>query len=815
MKVPMKWLAEFVNTGLTPKDLANRMTMAGLEAEKFEEIGELWNNVYVGYVAEVKRHPDADRLVLATVEAGEHHLTVVTGAPNIAQGQTVALALAGARLYDGHSEGMELKTLKPGMIRGIKSEGMVCSEKELGISEEHEGILVLPADAPVGSPLKDYLGDTVIEFEITPNLAHAFSIQGIAREAGALTKSAVNSPTSVDLESYPTGAKDLVTIEDSTLCGRYMAIIFEGLEIGPSPDWLARRLTAAGLRPISNIVDVTNYVMHELGQPLHAFDLDALDERRIVVRRAHEGEKLETLDHVERTLSSDMLVIADASKAVGLAGVMGGFNSEISDSTKTVILEGANFNMSSIRQTARTLKLRSDASARFERGIDPNLVGPAMARATRLILELCPGARVTCVADVYPSPVTAASLTMPVAKIGRHLGIEYADEQILDALSRLDFSPSISGAGQEKSLTVTIPTFRRDVSIPEDIVEEVARVIGYEGLPSTLPVGRTIPVKRDPAYQLRKSVRSILMAHGASESITYVTVSREDLAPFGGEDGVDSGFIHRAASADLVKVINPLQAGRDLLRPSLIPSLVHAVSSNLKHEESVRLFELAHVYLPEGRDQLPHEAETAAIAVAGRRESTGMHASRESMDFFDVKGMIDDLAVRLGVALTVTADVAPGLHPGRSAILKQGDVVVGRAGELHPDAAREFGIDDFRVAVAELDLDAILKLQSKERREVAVPRFLPIHQDFAIVVSEAVTAAEVQRALADGCGPLASNITLFDIYRGSQIGEGNKSMAFRVTFTAPDRALTDAELVKVRGKLEKVLKQRVGGALRS
>lgn len=815
MKVPMKWLADFVETGLAPKDLANRMTMAGLEAEKFEEIGELWNNVYVGYVAEVKRHPDADRLVLATVEAGEHHLTVVTGAPNIAQGQTVALALAGARLYDGHSEGMELKTLKPGMIRGIKSEGMVCSEKELGISEEHEGILVLPADAPVGSPLKDYLGDTVIEFEITPNLAHAFSVQGIAREAGALTQSEVKSPEIADIGSYPTAANELVTIDDTALCSRYMAIVFEGLEIGPSPEWLARRLNAAGLRPISNIVDVTNYVMHEIGQPLHAFDLDALDERRIVVRRAHEGETLKTLDHVERSLSTDMLVIADANKAVGLAGVMGGFNSEISDNTKTVILEGANFNMSSIRQTARSLKLRSDASARFERGIDPNLVSLAIARATRLILDLCPNARVTAVADVYPSPVAPASLTMPIAKIGRHLGIEYLDDQILDALTRLDFAPSINGVGADKSLTVTIPTYRRDVSIPEDIVEEVARVIGYEGLPSTLPIGRTIQVKRDPAYQLRKSVRSILMAHGASEAITYVTVSQEDLAPFSSHDSEWLGFVHRAARANLVRVINPLQAGRDLLRPTLIPSLVQAVSANLKHAESVRLFELAHVYLPNGRDELPYEAETVAVAVAGRRESTGMHASRESMDFFDVKGMIDDLAVRLGVALTVTAEVAPGLHPGRSAILTQGDVIVGRVGELHPDVASAFGIDDFRVAVAELDLDVILQTQSRERREVRVPRFLPVHQDFAIVVPEAVTAGEVQRALSDGCGPLASNFTLFDIYRGSQIGEGNKSMAFRVTFTAPDRALTDAELVKVRGKLEKVLKQRVSGALRS
>src|SRR5215211_5238414 len=318
MKVPMKWLGEYVETGLTPKELAHRLTMAGLEAEKIEEIGDLWDKVYVGYVHSVERHPNADRLVLAEIEAGEHRLTVVTGAPNIAAGQKVGLALAGARLFDGHSDSPtpELKTLKPGMIRGIKSEGMACSEKELGISDEHEGILVLPPDAPVGTPLWEYLGDTVIEFEITPNLAHAFSIHGIAREASALTKSPIHRPAITPLSNHPAAPESLVRIEAGDLCARYVAVSIENLFVGPSPDWLARRLTAAGLRPINNIVDVTNYVMHELGQPLHAFDRDQLAEHRIVVRRAKQGEQLETLDHVQRTLSDEMLVIADGDSAV-------------------------------------------------------------------------------------------------------------------------------------------------------------------------------------------------------------------------------------------------------------------------------------------------------------------------------------------------------------------------------------------------------------------------------------------------------------------------------------------------------------------
>jgi phenylalanyl-tRNA synthetase beta chain len=815
MKVPMKWLGEFVDTGLAPKDLAYRMTMAGLEAEKIEEIGDLWNNVYVGYVTAVKRHPDADRLVLADIEAGEHKLTVVTGAPNIAQGQKVALALAGAKLYDGHSEGFQLKTLKPGMIRGVKSEGMACSEKELGISEEHEGILVLADDAPVGAPLKEYLGDTVIEFEITPNLVHAFSIQGIAREAAALTRKSVQIPALADLNALPRANRELVQIAAPDVCSRYIAIVFEGPTIGPSPEWLVRRITAAGLRPISNIVDATNYVMHEIGQPLHAFDLDALDERRIVVRRARDDEQLETLDHVQRSLTGEMLVIADANKAVGLAGVIGGFNSEISDATKTVILEGANFNMTSVRRTARALKIRTDASARFERGLDPNLVGEAMARATALILELSPGASVTAIQDVYPSPVTPGTLTMPVEKIARHLGVSYSDDEILDALTRLDFSPSIGGAGPSRTLTVTIPTYRRDVSIPEDIVEEVARLIGYEGLPTTLPVGQTVQVKRDPAYELRKSVRDTLTATGASEAMTYSAVAAEELAPFSTDGGRCFGFVHQAPAAELLKLRNPIQADRDLMRPTLVPSLIQAASANLKHVESVRLFEIAHVYLPIKADELPEEIDTLTLVLAGRREPTGLNASREPLDYLDLKGAIDDLTDRLGLELEITAESYPGLHPGRSAVVRSGETIVGRLGEVHPDVARFFGIDDTRVGVAELDLGVVLDKMSADRREITVSRFLPVHQDFAIIVDESTTAAAVERALISGSGPLVKNVRLFDIFRGSQIGEGKKSMAFRVVFEAPDRALTDADLVKVRGKLERVLKQQINGLLRA
>ncbi|MDQ4099262.1 MAG: phenylalanine--tRNA ligase subunit beta, partial [Chloroflexota bacterium] len=375
MKVPIKWLRDYVQTPLSAEELAHRLTMAGLEAERLARIGAEWDKVFVAEVRGVERHPDADRLVLADVDAGEHRLTVVTGAPNIAASQKVALALPGARLIDGYAEGRQYRTLKPGMIRGVRSEGMVCSEKELGLSDEHEGILVLEPDAPVGSPLAEWLGDTVIEFEITPNLVHAFSIFGIAREAGAVTDRPVAPPQYAPLADLVAPASDLVTIEAPALCARYTGVVIDGVTVGPSPAWLSRRLLAAGVRPINNVVDVTNYVMLDLGQPMHAFDRDRLGEGRIVVRRAASDEQLVTLDHQTRQLTPDMLVIAGASTAVALAGVIGGLDSEVTAETTTILLESANFEMKSVRATARRLGVRTEASARFERGLDPNLVG--------------------------------------------------------------------------------------------------------------------------------------------------------------------------------------------------------------------------------------------------------------------------------------------------------------------------------------------------------------------------------------------------------------------------------------------------------
>jgi phenylalanyl-tRNA synthetase beta chain len=815
MKVPLRWLSEFVDTGLSVKELAHRLTMAGLEAEKITVIGEEWENIYIGHVEAVEQHPDADRLLLATVDAGEHRLQVVTGAPNIGRDQKVALALAGARLIDGHAAGQVYRTLKPSSIRGVRSEGMVCSEKELGLSEEHEGIMVLDAEAPKGAPLAEWLGDTVIEFEITPNLVHDFSILGIAREAGALTDRPVATPLIYDLASVPVGPVDLVTLEAPDLCARYVAVVIDCIDVKPSPAWMQRRLLAAGVRPINAIVDATNYVMLEYGQPLHAFDADRLEDGRIIVRRARPGETLETLDHQVRQLDEQMLVIADAHHAVGLAGVIGGLNSEIHDGTRRIILESANFDMKVTRRTARELKLRTDASARFERGLDPNLARDAAARATRLILELSPGAAVTAVADVYPHPLKPCPLSLPFAEIERLLGVRYTPEQVLDVLRRLGFAPEIDGEGDRATLRVLVPTWRSDVTQAADIVEEVARVIGYESLPERLPTGQTTPVQRDPSYALQRAVRSILTGAGGWETVTYVAISDEDLRRPDPERSHSTG-VYPVELSTLVRLRNPLQADRSILRPTLLPSLLETAAENLKHERTVRLFETARIYLP-SEAELPREVNALGIVLAGQREPLGRFsaADKSELDFFDLKGIVETLLSRLGVNTVRFGRIdSTALHPGRAAALVSGDQQIGILGELRPDRALAFGIETPRVAVAEIDLDALRGIANPIPVSVSVPRFLPVEQDFAIVVDEEMPAADVEAALRAGAGPLATTVTLFDIYRGPQTGENRKSLAYRVTFTAPDRALTDAELGKVRERIARSLR-KIGGELRA
>ena len=816
MKAPLSWLKDMVSIDISAEELAHRMTMAGLEAEKIEHLGAEWDKVYVAEVLDVTQHPDADRLVLADVAAGEHRLTVVTGAPNIARGQKVALALAGARLVDAYADTLKYKTLKPGKIRGIESQGMVCSEKELGMSEEHEGILVLDDDAPVGARLQDYLGDTVIEFEITPNLVHAFSVRGLAGEIGALLDQPVKQLEMATMDGVAHHPA-MVTIQAPNLCSRYVGVIIDGVTIEPSPAWLANRLTAAGMRPVNNVVDITNYVMLEIGQPLHAFDLRMVAGEKIVVRTANDGEQMETLDHVQRTFTSEDLLITDGEKPVAVAGVMGGVNSEVLDDTTSILLESATFNMVSVRHTGRRLKLRTDASGRFERGLDPNLTWDASMRAVHLILQVCPNATVRSYDDEYPVQKLPIAVAFPFERIAQLLGMEIPANTVKATLQRLGFAPKLT-AGH---VFVTVPTNRSDVTIPEDVIEEVARMVGYDSLPSTMPIGETPAVERDPLFLLERELRRTLTKAGAFEGRTYVTVSEADQARW-------TGMIGEPADETPVRLVNPMNLDQPLLRTSLLPRLISAVAENLKHEKSVRLFEIGHVFHATEPDDLPREPSHLAIAYAGFREpfdrfapqvrkmSAG-EASAQQLDFFDVKGALDATLASIGLTeVRYTPATHDSLHPGRTATVIAGGISIGTIGEVRPDLASHLGVPDFRLTIAEMDVNNVLALAADIRAEtITVEHYLPVEQDFAFLVDKAVAAADVEYALRRNAGPLLTSIVLFDVFEGEQIGADKKSLAYRLTFTAPDRAMTDAELEKQRVKIQKGVKVLVGGELRA
>ncbi len=816
MKVPVRWLKELVPTNLTAREIGHRLTMAGLEAEAITEIGANWDNIFVGLVERVERHPNADRLVLATVNLGEQRLTVVTGAPNVAAGQKVPFALSGARLFDGHSAEAKLITLKPNTIRGVRSEGMICSEKELGLSDEHEGILVLDEAAPVGLPLRDYLGNEVIELEITPNLAHDFSMVGIAREIAALTGSTARSPRLADLTDSRAGGS-LVTVEAPDLCPRYAGVVMENIRVEPSPAWMQRRLSAAGVRPINNIVDVTNYVMLELGQPMHAFDREFLNEGRIVVRRAEPEEKIETLDHTVRDLTPEMLVIADADRAVAIAGVMGGIGSEITNETTKILLESASFNMFSVRRTSRALRLRTESSARFERGIDPNLPLIAARRAVALIQEMLPEVRVTAVADIYPVPVRPRELSMPFAEIERLLGISYPETVVLDILQRLEFSPEILESEGIKTISVQVPTYRADVTNKADLVEEVARITGYETLPERLPERAPIPAEIDPMRRLERVVQDTLVAAGLSEIITYPMLNEQDLIDLNAAgNGLPSRYgYHARPEVPLVTAVNPLRSEWEMMRPTMLPALLKNVAENVKFNPSVGVFETGRVYLPVSPEELPNERRTLGIGLAGQRQLVDLYHEARVVDYFDIKGIIDALVRRIGVIEPAFRAIThPSLHPGRAAEVTVKGQPVGILGELHPSVIAHFGIASERVGIAEIDLLALLEAGIEPWRFQSVSRFQPIEQDFAIVVDEHVPAADVAAAIRAGAGVLGSDVRLFDIYRGQALGPGKKSLAYRVTLAAPDRALAEHEIERIRGRIAAQVERRVGGTLR-
>ncbi|MDQ6602001.1 MAG: phenylalanine--tRNA ligase subunit beta, partial [Chloroflexota bacterium] len=799
----------------TPRELARRLTMAGLEAEKIEEIGADWDAelVRVARVKEVRRIEGADRVVQVFLELPERDVMVVTGAPNIREGQKIALGLIGARLYDGHRDDNVLRTLKPRAIMGITGEGMVCSEKELGISDEHEGILVLPEDAPVGAPLADYLGDTIIEFEITPNLVHDFSIVGVAREAAAITAAPYRDPFA-RWAAEPFDVPEMtgiVTVEDSALCPRYTAFVMDGVTVAPSPEWMQQRLRAVGLRPVNNIVDVSNYVMIEYGQPNHIFDRDRLIGGRLIVRRAHVGETLELINHETKALTPDMAAVCDEAGVTDLGGIIGGTRSEIVETTRNILIEVANWEMRNIRHTRQALNIRTDASARYERGLEPELTMPSARRLAELIVQLCPEARIVGYTDIYPDPPPPRSLTMRFSKIAAVLGVAYPLDAVRDVLTRLQFGVAISGDA-DPVLTIAIPPHRADVSRPEDIVEEVARIIGYETVPATMIVGTTPHVIRSDRWIAREAARDALASAGLTEVSTYSFTSADALARLAAAGGP------RAEEVSLVRLANPM-GEFEAMRPTLRASLLATASDNLKFISGVAIGEVANIYLPREAGTLPDERLTLGIVLAGLDTERSLDVIPRAYDFFDLKGVVEAMLPPLGVGPLMFAPTDdPLFQPGRVASVSAGGETLGVIGEVHPRVNEAFGLNG-RVMLAEFDLEPIVAAVAAHRgvlRQLPVTsRYPATENDFAVVVDESTPAGEVRQALAQAVGTLGQRVQLFDVYRGDQVAVGKKSLTFAVTMQAPDRALSEAEVAKVRARVSQALAKRLKATLRS
>jgi len=798
MKVPLRWLKEYVDISLPPAELAERLTMAGVEVKGWQVIGGGWDNIVVGQIVAISPHPNAERLTLPTVDLGTEQQSVVCGAPNLKLGDKVAFARVGARLIDGHTgEAFRLKSAK---IRGIASSGMVCSEKELGISESHEGIMVLPADAPVGTPLADYLGDVVFDLDVTPNRPDCLSVIGVAREVAALTGKGVRLPEASYEEASPPIEKQVsIEIKAPDLCPRYTTSLITGIKIAESPRWMQERLLACGMRPINNIVDVTNYVMLEYGEPLHAFDYNQIRGKRIIVRRADKGESLVTLDSVKRVLSQEMLVIADEERAVAIAGVMGGADSEVTDRTNAILLEAANFNPASIYHTGNTLGLPSEARLRFERGISPELTIPALKRATQLIVQLAGGKAAKGLIDVYPGRQEPKPILLSTARVNALLGADFTPEQIKETLSSLGLDVKPTGSG----FLVTAPYWRSDIALVEDLIEEIARITGYDQIPATMlsePIPRHNP---DPVISLKREVRYSLVGYGFQEVINYSLTSLELINRLLPKP-------HPLKPAPL-RMANPMTAEQEYLRPSLRASLLAALSANRRHEAgSIRLFELGRIYLPRPKD-LPSEPEMVCGLLSGPRFEQSWHSGEEAVDFFDAKGVIEGLLSQLGVEASFEPCQDESLHPSKQAAIVIENNRLGVIGELHPKVAEAFELSG-AVYMFEINLTALLPFSLGHKLFQPIPRFPAVVRDIALVVDAGVTNRQVQDIITGF--PLVTQVALFDVYSGGQLLPGKKSLAYRITFQSPSQTLTDDEVNKVLEQILDKLTKQLGATLR-
>lgn len=849
MLVPLSWLKEFVDIDIPVELLAERLTLAGLEVPKLHYIGVpqnfvdgvrwpvsehlVWDQerILLGAIREIKPHPDADRLVLAMVDYGGAELEqCVTGAPNLFQykGQGpldpplwTAFAAEGAEVWDGHSEEPKRMILKGRALRGIHNKSMVCSEKELGISGEHEGVIVLEPrpDYVAGTPLQDVLGDVILEVELTPNLARCFSILGVAREIAALLGKTVRYP-SYDVIAEGSSIIGQVSIEIHTpeLNPRFTLMLLRGTQIKPSPQWMQRRLLLVGQRPINNIVDVTNYITFEIGQPLHAFDYDKLAARAggkaptIITRLPHPGETLDTLDEVSRKLDAHNILVCDTAGVLSMGGIIGGAETEISDNTTNVLLEAANWNFINIRRSMQSQKVFTDAGVRFSRGVHPSQAELGVRRGIELMRQTGGGVIAQGIIDEYPGQSDPVQVDLPISEVKRIMGMDFSIETAADILSRLEFDVTIDG----DVLRVIVPDHRMDISAGEigvaDLIEEIARINGYDAIPNTIMADAMPPQWANIALEREERARDLLVGLGLRENISYrfTTPEREALL-------IPPGVKAPPAPGDYVRLANPIASDKTVLRHSLLINLLENARDNQRYNASQQVFEIGSAYFKRADGELPDEPRRLGLLLTGPRQPAGwMGGDTHPVDFFDLKGVIAGLLDGLHIEeVSFSRSDHPSLHPGRAAQIHAGRVALGHFGELHPLVAQAFELTAAPVLVAELDLDALLNIARPTHPVQPLPVTPPVLEDIALIVPETLTNAEVEAIIVRAGGYLLKSVQLFDVYTGSPIPAGHRSLAYNLVYQTDDKTLTDKEVAKVRARIVKAAETQLGAQLRS
>jgi len=842
MKLVYSWLKDYVDVDLPFLELAHALTMLGLEVENIHLLGFPepdgehasvpfhglpWDpdHFVVARVDEVMPHPDADRLVLCRLFDGREKLIVLTGAPNLypykGKGQLekplkVAYAREGAHLYDGHKPGQVQTILKRMKIRGVDSFSMICSEKELGISEEHEGVMILDDDAPEGTPLVEYMGDAVFEIAILPNMIHCANVIGVAREIAAYTQKPVKYPDlSLPSDGEPISGKVTIEIKDPNLNPRFTAGLLMGAKAQPSPYRVQYRLKLAGMRPINSIVDATNYVMLECGQPLHAFDYDILDKRAgksaptIITRTAEKGEKLTTLDEVERELDDYNELVCDTAGPLSLAGVMGGLESEVTESSSNVLLEGASWNFINIRKTIASQHLQSEASYRFSRNVHPTLSETGVRLGLLRMAAWSGGMIAEGLVDAYPNPRVDPAIIIHEEDVTRLLGIQLPAKEIADLLMRLEFSCTVKGT----TIKIEAPPYRTDIGEgvvgKADVIEEIARLHGYEKIPPTR-MKDELPPQRGNMLEMRdRLVQDVLANLGLQEVISYRLThpdAENRLYPSG----------KQPSAPDYVTIQNPISVDKNVLRRSLLASVLDALEKNIRQRERLMLFEIGPVFLPQENKLLPDEPARLAICITGLRHPSDWDKDiPDNYDFFDLKGIIEELLRSLHITeYAFTSDTHPTFHPGKCALLSIGDQKIGWLGELHPRVKGNFSFLEAPVLAADLDLETLFSLRPQEFDAKPLAPYPPVIEDLAMIVDEKMVSAEIEDVIYKTGGFLLKSVDLFDVFQGDQIGAGKKSMAYRLTYQAPNRTLMDKDVGKLRNRIIQKLEKELGAKVR-